>query len=327
MKKYVAISRPIVCVETGIIYPCRKAAHRALKTENLDVALKDPDKTSAGYHWRYADERDFACVYGEKMIQCVETEEVFTSIKAAARAIGVEKQSMQYTLRDNEKRTCKGYHWTYYNGPGINPPIDKIPLSVKAKAKMEKIKKEALNMCENKTSELCEMDSAEYEEEMRQIDEYLKEVDGKSLKPYQKALGILRETVGDLELDEKENLISMILGSMDAKSRVVFEAKEAGTRFEALHAYLKGYNKNGVRNIVADGLTDAMVYLMQKQETAMADYYNALVSRLSIWDVKVDVEMPVESEEEVKEQAEKEAGEESVVLEEKEVSETEKENK
>lgn len=320
MKKYVAISRPIVCVETGIIYPCRRAAYRALKPEGLDIALKDPSRTSAGYHWRYADERDFACEHGEKMIQCVETEEVFVSVKAAARAMGVEKQSMQYTLRDKERRTCKGYHWTYYNGPGINPPVNEIPLSVNAKAKIEKNKKEALNMCENKTSELCEMDSAEYEEEMRQIDEYLKEVDGKSLKPYQKALGILRETVGDLEPNEKENLISMILGSMDAKSRVVFEAKEAGMRFEALHAYLKGYNKNGVRNIVADGLTDAMVYLMQKQETAMADYYNALVSRLSIWDVK----MPVESEEEVKEQAEEEAGEESVVLEEKEVSETEK---
>lgn len=302
MKKYVAISRPIVCVETGIIYPCGKAAYRALKPEGLDIALKDPNRTSAGYHWRYADERDFACTYGEKMIQCVETEEVFTSIKAAARAIGVEKQSMQYTLRDNERRTCKGYHWTYYNGPGINPPVNEIPLSVNAKAKIKKNKKEALNMCENKTSELCEMDSAEYEEEMRQIDEYLKEVDGKSLKPYQKALDILREAVGDLELNEKENLISLILGSMDAKSRVILEAKEAGTRFEALHAYLKGYNKNGVRNIVADGLTDAMVYLMQKQETAMADYYNALVSRLSIWDVKVPVEGEEQVEEEVKEE-------------------------
>lgn len=53
---------------------------------------------------------------GNKAVQCVETEEVFQSIKDAALSVGVNASEITRVLKGyRNRKTAGGYHWKYHN--------------------------------------------------------------------------------------------------------------------------------------------------------------------------------------------------------------------
>lgn len=51
-------ARKVICVETGIIYLCLKDAAKATNTDshNISTVCNGRQKTSGGFHWKYAEE-------------------------------------------------------------------------------------------------------------------------------------------------------------------------------------------------------------------------------------------------------------------------------
>ena len=71
-----------------------------------------------------------------------------------------------------------------------------------------------------------------------------------------------------------------------AKERLYNEIAQLSERIDKLAAYIRGRDENGIRNIIKDDLTDAQVYLLNTQLETMHQYYNILVARYSIFDVR-----------------------------------------
>lgn len=145
--------------------------------------------------------------------------------------------------------------------------------------------------CENCNSELCEAYDKEYEEEMKAVNEYLADSSEEELTQEDINAALvadLKDGVNLLSDEEKREVLEVMKNSLlrTPKDRVIQEAGELSQKIDALHKYLKGYNSDGIRYIVADELPDATVYLLQEQEKAMVTYYNCLVARLSIWGTK-----------------------------------------
>lgn len=53
-------SKPVICVETGIIYPSMQEVERLLKIHNSHICdcCKGRRKRAGGYHWEYVEEGD-----------------------------------------------------------------------------------------------------------------------------------------------------------------------------------------------------------------------------------------------------------------------------
>lgn len=47
------LPKPVVCIETGIVYPSRRSAEKAigLSDNAIKVVLDRPNRTAGGYHW------------------------------------------------------------------------------------------------------------------------------------------------------------------------------------------------------------------------------------------------------------------------------------
>ena len=75
------------------------------------------------------------------------------------------------------------------------------------------------------------------------------------------------------------------------KSRLKTEIEELGTKIDKLHHFLNKRNEDGIRLTVALGFTEAQIFLMHEQVKVMEQYYNILVSRYSIFDVRVGNEV------------------------------------
>ena len=99
---------PIVCVETGEVFPSMAAAGRAIGKHPYGIhgALTGRQKTCGGYHWERASEY--------KKIKCVETEQVFRTLREAADSIKGDFSSIAKCLK-GQRQTHKGYHWVYVN--------------------------------------------------------------------------------------------------------------------------------------------------------------------------------------------------------------------
>ena len=46
--------KPVICVETGDVYPSQQAAEKATGYSGIHKACKGQKYTSRGYHWKYA---------------------------------------------------------------------------------------------------------------------------------------------------------------------------------------------------------------------------------------------------------------------------------
>ena len=51
-------SKPVVCVETGVVYPSQLAAEKATGFTGIHKVCRGRQYTAGGYHWRYATEKE-----------------------------------------------------------------------------------------------------------------------------------------------------------------------------------------------------------------------------------------------------------------------------
>lgn len=117
--------KKVICIETGEIYESCQAAESAngLGKGRISAACRGTQETTGGYHWCFLEDTDrikrFEGFVGKsktqqglpRMIYCVETKEVFASIREAK----IKKQcnNIEKCL-SGERATAGGYHWCYY---------------------------------------------------------------------------------------------------------------------------------------------------------------------------------------------------------------------
>lgn len=51
-----SINKPVICVETGIMYKSTAEATRKTGCNHISLCCKNENMTSHGYHWKYVDE-------------------------------------------------------------------------------------------------------------------------------------------------------------------------------------------------------------------------------------------------------------------------------
>lgn len=64
-------SKPVICIETGVIYPSMQEVERLLKIHNSHICdcCKGKRRRAGGYHWKYAEEGDY---YRQSNVICEE---------------------------------------------------------------------------------------------------------------------------------------------------------------------------------------------------------------------------------------------------------------
>lgn len=136
-KKIVALSIKVQCVETGEIFSSIIAAAESCgaKPGNISKVLVGKRDYAGGYSWRYCDEtinqekadetrkwrraaqlskktnENFSKA-NRQAVQCVETGEIFDSIKKAADSCNISGSAISSVLSGSRK-TAGGFHWIY----------------------------------------------------------------------------------------------------------------------------------------------------------------------------------------------------------------------
>lgn len=115
-----ASKKPVVCLETGVVYESIHEAGRILNISipHISTVCKGntPRKIAGGYHWAYLYEEhkttpDYVNVK-KKKVMCVETGEIFNSIMEASRIKNIERTLISHIINsDNDILTAGGYHW------------------------------------------------------------------------------------------------------------------------------------------------------------------------------------------------------------------------
>ena len=120
----------VVCVETGENFKSAADAGRSLGIYNAGIiyACQNPQRhiTVKGYHWMYKEnydkltpqEREEFCkpFIQNKKVLCIETGEIFPTISAAARFIGVAREVMRdkcHGRKCKKDTPIRGYHFTF----------------------------------------------------------------------------------------------------------------------------------------------------------------------------------------------------------------------
>ena len=119
--------RSVLCVETGVIYEsvANAAESCGIKYNSLSATLHGRNQTSDGYHWKFVDEshkerkikpcKDVSLetrLKRSKPIRCIETGEIFPSIKTAAEQFNIKQPNISAVLYGKQK-TAGGFHWEY----------------------------------------------------------------------------------------------------------------------------------------------------------------------------------------------------------------------
>lgn len=114
-------AKPIVCIETGVVYPSVSEAVRqtGLYHNAVTDCLKKRRDSVAGYHWEYKDPESIdSGIFKNsrfKPVVCIETGIVYETIKDAAFAAHVDQTTMRRCLRGLSD-TAGGYHWQHKVG-------------------------------------------------------------------------------------------------------------------------------------------------------------------------------------------------------------------
>lgn len=144
--------RKVICVETGTIYDSVSEAARChnVKLQSIQRVCKGKRKMTAGFHWKYADELDESTedkqiIVGtnkKRRVICVETDEEFKSIQAAARHYGVNRVTINRACKNPEK-IAAGHHWKFVETTDETTEIEIVPV----KKSLEKTTRQRRVMC------------------------------------------------------------------------------------------------------------------------------------------------------------------------------------
>ena len=107
--------RKILCIETGIVYQSHKEAFEKTGIKHIIECCRGKASTAGGFHWCYEDERDKYIAKKDKSrkkVFCVETKEVFNSMKEACNAYNIHPSCLSAAC-SGKQNTAGGYHWKY----------------------------------------------------------------------------------------------------------------------------------------------------------------------------------------------------------------------
>ena len=107
--------KKVICIETGIIYDSIKEAGEltSASKQSISCACRCVYETAGGYHWEYYIEgNDYSKIKIDKpkKILCVETGDLFDTIKEASDKTNNSRQNIGQCLNGKRKR-CGGFHW------------------------------------------------------------------------------------------------------------------------------------------------------------------------------------------------------------------------
>ncbi len=120
--------RPVICVETGEAFKSIRAAARHYKINKILIskACGDSSRKAGGYHWMFKDvqpsdvptesQTPAGASASKHPVICVETNEIFESITAAARSKNLRVTNISRACR-NERNTAGGCHWRFVDEP------------------------------------------------------------------------------------------------------------------------------------------------------------------------------------------------------------------
>ena len=107
------ISRPVLCIETGVVYPSVAEAQRVTGISNISLACNGKLCHSGGFHWCFEDECSPLQINlvlsrtqkrRNKKVVCIETGEEFSSITEAAQHFGVSIATVSISCNHSRKR-------------------------------------------------------------------------------------------------------------------------------------------------------------------------------------------------------------------------------
>ena len=117
-----ARSKPVVCIETGEIFPSAAYVERNIINGIRDV-IKGKNLTAGGYHWRYLNEEPIIKEpFQRKKVICANTGEIFNNTDEAAKFAHVVPGLIRRNC-NKQSGTAGGYTFYYYTGDDIEYPI------------------------------------------------------------------------------------------------------------------------------------------------------------------------------------------------------------
>ena len=108
-------SRSVRCVETGNIFPSIMSAAKWANIDSCTIraALNKESRTAGNYHWSDVNNeiKNINLIETHnRIIKCIETNKIFSSISAAAIWANVNRSSIRRALKKSSY-TAGGYHW------------------------------------------------------------------------------------------------------------------------------------------------------------------------------------------------------------------------
>lgn len=112
--------RPVLCVETGAIYPSAGEAARqlGLNISNIFACCQFRQKSAGGMHLCFLEDKDTFIIQEPKTentpkkVICVETKVIYPSISEAARQLGLNLSSISQCCT-GQRQTTGGYHFEF----------------------------------------------------------------------------------------------------------------------------------------------------------------------------------------------------------------------
>ena len=117
-------AKPIICIDTNIIYPSVSEASRQTKIpiNKITECLKGRREHSNGLHWEYKNKTDKESGKFKnsrfKSIICVETGVIYETMEEAAHKANVTVCTLRRHLR-NSDNYINGFHWDYVAETGF----------------------------------------------------------------------------------------------------------------------------------------------------------------------------------------------------------------
>lgn len=110
-------NKPIICIETGIIYKSTKDIERKLgyAPANISACCHHILHTAYGYQWEYYEPNK---VYSKrkdkrkKSIRCIELNKIYESASEAARDLNLQRPNISRCC-EGKLNTIGGYHWEF----------------------------------------------------------------------------------------------------------------------------------------------------------------------------------------------------------------------
>lgn len=107
-------ARAVVCLETGDTWECASycAKELGVNCASLQESLYNGYRCK-GFHYKYADDDKYIPNKDPFKVRCLETGEVWDSVRECAKALGLNKRTIAHYCR-GERRPKTGLTYQYY---------------------------------------------------------------------------------------------------------------------------------------------------------------------------------------------------------------------